>query len=158
MNYSLATTTIAILIARRTGLPGNPTSALGIRPCSPILLASTDLHRVSVAECAWVSLRYNPGLDPPTTGTRLFWGILEGVLASVLLLAGGLKALQTASITIGLPFCIIVIGMCVERVAAISLSYVLSDYRPRLSVAAWRELFDFSKWMLIGNIFPSLSD
>jgi choline/glycine/proline betaine transport protein len=54
------------------------------------------------------------GSENPTTGTRLFWGILEGVLAAVLLLAGGLKALQTASITIGLPFCLIVIGMCVS--------------------------------------------
>ena len=52
----------------------------------------------------------------------------------------------------------IVIGMCVERVAAIAISYVLSDYRPRLSLAAWRELFDFSKWILIGNIFTSLSN
>jgi choline/glycine/proline betaine transport protein len=49
--------------------------------------------------------------DPPV-GTRLFWGILEGVLAAALLLAGGLVALQTGSITIGLPFCVIIIVMC----------------------------------------------
>ena len=54
------------------------------------------------------------GSPNPTTGTRLFWGILEGVLAAVLLLAGGLKALQTGAITIGLPFCIIVIVMCLS--------------------------------------------
>ncbi len=54
------------------------------------------------------------GSENPTTGTRIFWGLLEGTLASVLLVAGGLKALQTGSITIGLPFCIIVIGMCVS--------------------------------------------
>ncbi|MGM0601019.1 MAG: BCCT family transporter [Candidatus Rifleibacteriota bacterium] len=54
------------------------------------------------------------GSPNPTTGTRLFWGILEGVLASVLLLAGGLKALQTGAITLGLPFCLIVIGMCIS--------------------------------------------
>jgi len=52
------------------------------------------------------------GNENPPVGTRLFWGILEGVLAAVLLVAGGLKALQTGSITIGLPFCIIVILMC----------------------------------------------
>ena len=52
------------------------------------------------------------GSQNPTTGTRLFWGILEGVLAAVLLIAGGLKALQTGSITIGLPFCVVVIVMC----------------------------------------------
>jgi hypothetical protein len=54
------------------------------------------------------------GSPNPTTGTRLFWGILEGVLASVLLLAGGLKALQTGAITLGLPFCLVVIGMCIS--------------------------------------------
>ena len=52
----------------------------------------------------------------------------------------------------------IIIGMCAERVVAISLSYVLSDYRPRLSLAAWRELFDFSKWIMIGGIFTNLSN
>jgi len=52
------------------------------------------------------------GSEDPTTGTRLFWGILEGVLAAVLLVAGGLKALQTGSIAIGLPFCLLVIVMC----------------------------------------------
>jgi len=54
------------------------------------------------------------GSEYPALGTRLFWGILEGVLAAALLLAGGLVALQTGSITIGLPFCIIVILMCLS--------------------------------------------
>ena len=52
------------------------------------------------------------GSENPAVGTRLFWGILEGVLAAVLLVAGGLKALQTGAISIGLPFCLIVILMC----------------------------------------------
>lgn len=52
------------------------------------------------------------GAPDPALGTRLFWGILEGLLAAVLLVAGGLKALQTGSISIGLPFCLIIILMC----------------------------------------------
>ena len=52
------------------------------------------------------------GSENPTTGTRLFWGILEGVLAAVLLGIGGLVALQTGSIALGLPFCVIIIVMC----------------------------------------------
>ena len=51
------------------------------------------------------------GSHNPTTGTRLFWGIMEGCLAAVLLLSGGLKALQTGSITLGLPFCLIILCM-----------------------------------------------
>ena len=40
---------------------------------------------------------------------RIFWAVLEGTIASVLLLAGGLKALQTMTIASALPFAIIII-------------------------------------------------
>jgi choline/glycine/proline betaine transport protein len=49
--------------------------------------------------------------DPPVI-QRLFWAILEGVVAAVLLLGGGLVALQTAAITTGLPFSLVLLGMC----------------------------------------------
>lgn len=39
----------------------------------------------------------------PPKAQRLFWAITEGVVAAVLLYAGGLQALQTASLTTGLP-------------------------------------------------------
>ena len=35
---------------------------------------------------------------------RVFWAVMEGVIAAVLLLGGGLTILQTASISTGLPF------------------------------------------------------
>ncbi|MDH3603614.1 MAG: BCCT family transporter [Candidatus Tectomicrobia bacterium] len=44
---------------------------------------------------------------------RVFWAITEGIVAAVLLLGGGLAALQTASITTGLPFAIVLCLMCV---------------------------------------------
>lgn len=40
---------------------------------------------------------------------RVFWATLEGVVASVLLLAGGLSALQTASVASALPFAVIML-------------------------------------------------
>jgi choline/carnitine/betaine transport len=49
------------------------------------------------------------GNQSPPKGTRLFWGLLEGLLAAILLLAGGLQALRAASVTIGLPFCILLV-------------------------------------------------
>ncbi len=49
--------------------------------------------------------------DPPKP-QRLFWAITEGVVAAVLLLGGGLIALQTAAITTGLPFAIVILIMC----------------------------------------------
>lgn len=53
------------------------------------------------------------GKQDPPVGQRIFWAVLEGVVAAVLLYAGGLKALQTAAITTALPFCVVIIAMCV---------------------------------------------
>lgn len=49
--------------------------------------------------------------NPPVL-SRLFWAILEGAVAAALLIGGGLVALQTAAITTGLPFAVVLIGMC----------------------------------------------
>jgi choline/glycine/proline betaine transport protein len=49
-------------------------------------------------------------LDSPIP-QRVFWAVMEGVLAAVLLIGGGLAALQTASITAGLPFAIVLLIM-----------------------------------------------
>jgi choline/glycine/proline betaine transport protein len=43
---------------------------------------------------------------------RVFWAITEGLVAAILLWGGGLGALQTAAITTGLPFAIILCLMC----------------------------------------------
>ena len=52
-------------------------------------------------------------LEPPTS-QRVFWCTLEGAVAIALLLGGGLKSLQAASITAGLPFSILLILMTVS--------------------------------------------
>jgi len=43
---------------------------------------------------------------------RIFWAITEGAVAAVLLIGGGLNALQTAAIATGFPFAIILVLMC----------------------------------------------
>ncbi len=46
---------------------------------------------------------------------RIFWVVIEGVVAAVLLFGGGddaLTALQAAAITVGLPFTVVLIAMC----------------------------------------------
>ncbi|MGM0532717.1 MAG: BCCT family transporter, partial [Bacteroidota bacterium] len=45
---------------------------------------------------------------------RVFWASMEGAVAAILLIGGGLKALQTAAITTGLPFAIILIIMAIS--------------------------------------------
>ncbi|WP_400163426.1 glycine betaine uptake BCCT transporter [Brevibacillus sp. TJ4] len=50
----------------------------------------------------------------PSTKVKLTWGILQALIAVVLLLSGGLQGLQTASIVAALPFTVIMILMCVS--------------------------------------------
>ncbi|SDW31341.1 BCCT family transporter [Flavobacterium degerlachei] len=50
-------------------------------------------------------------IDAPV-GQRIFWALAEGGVAAVLLIGGGLQALQTATIVTGLPFAVILIVMC----------------------------------------------
>ena len=57
------------------------------------------------------SLTSGGKIDAPV-GQRIFWALAEGTVAAVLLVGGGLQALQTASIVTGLPFALILIVMC----------------------------------------------
>ena len=65
-----------------------------------------------------VDMLTNGGDPHPIWQQRLFWAIMEGVVAAVLLVAGAvsggnaLSALQTAAITTGLPFCAVLLVMC----------------------------------------------
>jgi BCCT family betaine/carnitine transporter len=57
-------------------------------------------------------------LDAPVP-QRIFWAITEGVVAGMLLFGGGasaLQALQAGTITIGLPFVIVLLIMCYSMV------------------------------------------
>jgi choline/glycine/proline betaine transport protein len=47
-------------------------------------------------------------LDSPTP-QRVFWAVMEGVVAAVLLIGGGLTTLQTASVSTGLPFAVVLL-------------------------------------------------
>ena len=51
------------------------------------------------------------GDDNPPQRFRIVWGLGEGLVAAVLLFAGGLKALQTASIAAALPVSVIMLLM-----------------------------------------------
>jgi len=76
-----------------------------------------------------VDILTNGGDPHPKWQQRMFWAILEGVIAAVLLVAGSvasednpleaLSALQTAAIVAGLPFCIVLILFMVALVKAL---------------------------------------
>lgn len=58
--------------------------------------------------------------DPhPPVGQRIFWAVLEGAVACVLLTLGASEALQAAVILTSLPFCIVMVLMCVGLVRAL---------------------------------------
>lgn len=50
-------------------------------------------------------------VDAPVS-QRVFWCTAEGLVAIALLVGGGLKALQAASLATGFPFAIVLLGMC----------------------------------------------
>ena len=45
---------------------------------------------------------------------RVFWCVLVGLVAIVLLVGGGINSLQALVISVGLPFCIVLLLMCVS--------------------------------------------
>ena len=59
-----------------------------------------------------ISILSSGGDPKPAKPLRLFWSLLQGAVAAVLLLTGGLVGLQTAALTTALPFCIVLILMC----------------------------------------------
>lgn len=56
-------------------------------------------------------------LNPPS-GKKILWGVAQSALAVALLMAGGLKPLQTISIAAAFPFIFIMLGIMVATVKA----------------------------------------
>ncbi|MCP4318462.1 MAG: BCCT family transporter [Hyphomicrobiales bacterium] len=98
-----------------------------------ILLVSwfvTSSDSGTLVMCTMLSM----GDEHPPIKFRLFWGITSGVVAGVLLLAGGLSALQTASIVAGLPIAVMLLLM------AYGLAKTLHEDFPVADVEDKREL------------------
>lgn len=78
---------------------------------------------------------------------RIFWAVLEGVVAAALLLAGGLGALQTATIASALPFAVIMVLMCwgllralrIEAVKRMSLREARVEPRGPHAAMSWQQ-------------------
>ena len=57
-------------------------------------------------------------MNPPRAIVA-FWGVVMGVVAITLLVAGGLQTLQQAAIVVGAPFALLLIGLCVSLIKAL---------------------------------------
>ncbi|MGW5268696.1 BCCT family transporter [Rhodococcus sp. NPDC003994] len=71
--------------------------------------------------------------------TRVFWSVLEGIAAAVLLLIGGsgsLTALQTASIATAVPFSVVLVLACVSMLKAFRYDVATTPRYVRITPAA----------------------
>ena len=85
---------------------GSITSLVGIVLVMSFFVTSSDSGSLVID-----SLTSGGKLDAPV-GQRIFWAQTEGAVAAVLLIGGGLGALQTAAVITGLPFALILLVMC----------------------------------------------
>jgi len=86
------------------------TSAIGIILVLVFFITSSDSGSLVID-----AITAGGKVDAPVV-QRIFWVVIEGVVAAVLLFGGGadaLTALQAAAITVGLPFTVVLIAMCV---------------------------------------------
>ena len=79
------------------------TSTVGVVLVTSFFITSSDSGSLVVD-----SLTAGGKLDAPVP-QRVFWAMTEGAVAAVLLIGGGLGALQTAAISTGLPFALLLI-------------------------------------------------
>ncbi|MGM0376043.1 MAG: BCCT family transporter, partial [Bacteroidota bacterium] len=69
-------------------------------------------------------------LRSPVT-QRVFWAVMVGGVAAILLVGGGLNALQTAAITTGLPFAIVLVVMGISLQKGLSQEYDREEKRKK---------------------------
>ncbi|OAR22948.1 choline transporter [Streptomyces sp. ERV7] len=97
----------ASLFAMLDALPiGTVTSYLAM-----VLVMTYFITSADSASLVMGSLTSRGSLHPPTWLVVL-WGVLMAAVAAVLLVAGGLKSLQTATILVALPFVLVMLGLC----------------------------------------------
>ncbi len=85
------------------------------------------------------SLTSGGKIDAPV-GQRVFWALSEGTVAAVLLVGGGLEALQTASIITAIPFTLILTVMCYSLYLGLK-----EDYRKLQSERNRKEKEDYEQ-------------
>lgn len=103
----------ATIDSMNLGSIGTVASAVGTLLVATYFITSSDSGTLVIATIM------SEGEEHPLYRHRVFWGVMEGMLASVLLVVGGnaaLSTLQTASIAAALPFSVIMLLMCVALI------------------------------------------
>lgn len=98
-----------------------------------ILLISwfvTSSDSGTLVMCTMLSM----GDEHPPIKFRIFWGLTSGIVAAILMLAGGLNALQTASIVAGLPIAVILLFMVYGIVKSLHADFPVKDSKDKQSL------------------------
>ncbi len=93
------------------------TSGLAILLVTSFFVTSSDSGSLVID-----SITTGGKLDAPV-GQRIFWAVTEGLVAAVLLVGGGLAALQAAAISSGLPFAFLLVIGCYSLYKGIKAEY-----------------------------------
>lgn len=90
-------------------------SALTVLLIVTFFVTSSDSASLVIDSLAAGGIANTPALQ------RAFWAILEGVVASILLLAGGLQALQSMTVITALPFSVILLVSAIGMWRALAI-------------------------------------
>ena len=93
------------------------TSIIGIFMVSVFFVTSSDSGSLVID-----SITSGGKLDAPV-GQRIFWALIEGFVAIALLLGGGLTAMQTASVSTGILFLIILFVICYSLIIELKKNF-----------------------------------
>jgi choline/glycine/proline betaine transport protein len=115
------------------------------------------------------------GSEDPPVWQRIFWAVMEGIVASVLLLAGGLEALQTMTIVSAFPMIVMIAIGAFSLIRSLKADYLLlqsveshqtsvqyaqadMDWKERLDVLVSTPKLDEVHSFLIETVRPALVD
>lgn len=82
-----------------------------------LVLVSTFFITSADSSTLAVSMMTTGGKEEPSGINRVFWGILQGAVASILMVIGGVTALQSAAIITGGPFAVVCVVAVIGLVA-----------------------------------------
>jgi choline/glycine/proline betaine transport protein len=120
VQQNVAMALYATFDAMQLGVIGVIASVIGTILVATYFVTSSDSGTLVVTTII------SEGAEHPLLRHRLMWGSLEGLIAAVLLIAGGsaaLSTLQTASIIAALPFSIVLLLMCVALTKSVVVEY-----------------------------------
>lgn len=94
-----------------------------------LLLATYFITSADSGTLVLCTLSTRGSLEPPMT-LRLIWGVMQALIAGGLLYAGGLKAVQTATIVAGMPIAVLLLVMSVSLMKTLRAELGLSALAP----------------------------